>query len=136
MGKYGKDQLIPITAVTDLDGDIIYDGSHICELRRLRFSIEVTELEKDVLCFEGRTDLHMLKDSYRIYLLSSEGERIPVELSNFPPYDVNDPEGGILYRGEVFKVSVPLKYGVSYRFYLEEERGRRCKFNHQWPIIH
>ncbi|MBR2674873.1 MAG: CDP-glycerol glycerophosphotransferase family protein [Mogibacterium sp.] len=121
--KYGK-EILKEANIND-NGDIVFDDSHICELRRLRFSIEVTEIEKGVLTFEGRTDLHMLKDSYKVYLLSSEGERIPVELSNFPPYDVNDPEGGILYHGEVFKVSLPLKYGESFRFYLEEEGGKR-----------
>lgn len=120
--KYGK-EVLKEAEISDY-GQISYEGNYISDLSKLRFRIDVTELNKGILQFEGRTELHLLNDTFKVEVISSEGEVIFVEMTEFPALDVFGPEGETICPGERFKVVIPVKDGVSYRIYLKEDTGR------------
>jgi len=121
--KYGTN-VLGESEITD-DGDIIYDGRRITNLKKLRFRIDKTEVSGGILTFNGRTDFNMLKKGLRMYMALSDGEAVPVEMTDFPSIDILGPEKQTVWPRQRFTVSVPLRDGCSCRFYMEEENGRR-----------
>ena len=123
--KYGK-EVLKESEIND-SGQIIFDGQPIMELKQIRFRIDVTEINNKVITFEGRTSLHLLPDRFTLQLVSSGGDIIPVDMQPFPPFDVIGPEGKAIYKGERFRIDIPIKEGESYRLYLREDTGREFK---------
>lgn len=120
--KYGTDVLRE--AEIEDSGTIMFNGTKIAMLRSLRVRLDITDIEGDCLQFEGRTDMHMLGDGYRLYVRSSEGEEYDIAYEPFEPFDKIGFDRELYYQGMMFRLSLPVKDGLSYRFCLEDRSGR------------
>ena len=121
--KYDR-PVLPDSKMHD-DGQVTFGETKIALLRQIQFRIDIIEISEGMITFRGRTELHLFGDKYQLYIISSKGVRQDIELIPYAPFDRTGLDEECFFHGRRFEITVPVKIGQSYMFFLEDELGRQ-----------
>ncbi len=120
--KYDR-PVLPECTMED-NGQIHFGDTHICYLKNRFFKIDIIEIHEGKITFRGRTEMHLLGDQYTIYIISSKGKRKDIPLIPFSPLNKVGLDNECFYEGRRFEVTMPVKTGQTYMFFIEDPSGR------------
>ena len=89
-----------------------------------RLEICITTITDGMMTLEGRTDLNLFGDRYRLFISDKNDKLYPLVLSPYHPRDVEGFSEELLYEGYQFRVSFPIEPSNEYEIILEDEDER------------
>ena len=128
--KHGK-PILPECTMMDA-GQLMLGDTQICTLGSRQFKVDIIEIADGMITFRGRTELHLLGDRYKIFITSSKGKRKYIDMIPFPPFNRVGLDGEVYYEGRRFEVTVPVRTGQSYMFFVEDDLGRTFQLAPRW----